>query len=131
VAEERIEPTLDLTIEGKHYNERTEQFTGTGDQGTVHLDPESERELVEKLRAVLAQRLEYLTGVLALRVNELDFISPALPSRSDLEGIGALLERLTDTAAALREMSPEVWRDEDDDDPELDPAPDPEGAAHA
>lgn len=131
MAEGRIEPTLGLTVEGKRYHDSLETFIGTKTQGTVHIDPESERELVEKLRAVLAKRLEFLTGILAVKVDDLDFTSPALPSRTELEGIVAVLDKAHDTASALREMSPEVWDDDEEDEDEPEPTPDPEEPAHA
>lgn len=123
---ERLEPLLALTVEGKGWS-GDEDWERSGTPAEVHIDPESERELVEKLRTILAQRLEGLLAVAAMKVDALDLTSPALPTKREMAGLIAVLTKVTEVASALREMSPEDWDngEGDDDDPASDPEPNP------
>lgn len=131
MAEQRIEPTLDLTVEGKSYNENTEQYIGSRTPATVHLNPESERVVTEPLRAMLAERLKNLTATVVVLLGDLDLTSPALPGRDELQGITTILEKAAETCAALREMAPTTWDDDDGDGDAPTPDPQPSEAANA
>lgn len=125
---ERVEPLLSLTFEGKGWS-GDEDFVRSGEPAEVHLDPEMARLVVEPMRAMLGKRLKDVAGIASVLTAELDFESPALPLRDQIAALVKVFDTCSETAAALREMSPEEFPDdEDDDEPDPDPAPQPTAA---
>jgi len=110
---ERVEPVIQVTIEGKGWD--GEEYHLSGCPANTVIFPENSRQIIEPLRAHIAEKLAYAVAQASLIVEHFDFVAPTMPTREEVDGLVSVLDKASGYAAVLREMSPEEFSKDEEE----------------
>lgn len=112
------EPPLRITVAGLRWY--GEDWVAESHGATIDFHstdrPDGCDELLRVLRALAVKRANVLMALLGLTWEALDWDRPDSPMEADLEQLVAQLRSLGEVVAVLRELAPQLIKDEDDAD---------------